>query len=321
MELLKANVSEICLRKVRRTPFAHFLRTPRILVSTPRLQAIFLSRFSCDLPGMTIGLENRFIPFTRETISLIVGLRCYVLYINIDTLKFVFAGHEDNATRNDLCTRLYEFAKAEDEVYSNNFVRMFILRICNCIFFAKSTYYIPRFCFIYVDGLSTIEEYTWRSAVYDFLIDSIPKYKGREVKAPKRMEDEGSSKGTYLDGCSFGLLVWMYELLEGTMADPTSVVSIPQMSLSLEKKAPSSPDATLKLLSQVPTRKIVPFAPSKKEKPLLIGAACRHEHEDKAIEALANHVEYLEKLVESLEKGGVVQTNSRVEELGETHGA
>ncbi|GAB2263356.1 hypothetical protein Droror1_Dr00004353 [Drosera rotundifolia] len=136
------------------------------------------------------------------------------------------------------------------------------------------------------------------------------------------MENEGSSKGTYLDGCSFGLLVWMYELLEGTMVDPTSVVSIPQMSRSLKKKAPSSPDATLKLLSQVPTRKIVPFAPSKKEKAVLIGAACRHEHEDNAIEALANHVEYLEKLVESLEKGGEeVQTNLRVEELGETHGA
>ncbi|GAB2235074.1 hypothetical protein Droror1_Dr00004354 [Drosera rotundifolia] len=180
MELLKANVSEICLRKVRRTPFAHFLRTPRILISMPRLQAIFLSRFSCDLPGMTIVLEDRFIPFTREAISLIVGLRCYGLYIHIDgkyksdTLKFVFAGHEDNATRNDLCTRMYEFAKAEDEVYSVNFVRMFVLPICNCIFFAKSTYYIPRFCFTYVDGLSTIEEYAWGSAVYDFLLDSIP---------------------------------------------------------------------------------------------------------------------------------------------------
>ncbi|KAL9267700.1 hypothetical protein AKJ16_DCAP19532 [Drosera capensis] len=136
------------------------------------------------------------------------------------------------------------------------------------------------------------------------------------------MEGEGSSKGAYLDGCSFGLLVLVYELLEGTMMDPTSVVSIPRMFRWLEKKAPSSPDTTLKLLSQLSARKIAPFAPSKKEKKkkaLLIRATYRHEHEDKAIEALADRVEYLEKLVESLEKGGEVRTDSRVEELGKTH--
>ncbi|KAL9267701.1 hypothetical protein AKJ16_DCAP19533 [Drosera capensis] len=78
----------------------------------------------------SLDLQNRFIPFTREAISLIMGLRCYGLHINIDgkyksdTLKFVFAGHENRATRNELCTRMFEFAKAEDEINSDNFMRI-----------------------------------------------------------------------------------------------------------------------------------------------------------------------------------------------------
>ncbi|KAL9267766.1 hypothetical protein AKJ16_DCAP25033 [Drosera capensis] len=76
---------------------------------------------------------------------------------------------------------------------------------------------------------------------------------GEEVV--KEGKKGGIVKSSYLDGCSFILLVWAYEHLQGTMLNPSKFVRFPQMFQWEDKKPPSNLEATLHLIANV-TRSI-----------------------------------------------------------------
>ncbi|GAB2232814.1 hypothetical protein Droror1_Dr00011873 [Drosera rotundifolia] len=78
----------------------------------------------------------------------------------------------------------------------------------------------------------------------------------------KKDEDVTAPKISYVEGCAFALLVWVYEHLEGIILRPTGHMSIPWMFRWHDKHAPSLPEATLELLSLVKTHEIVELYPS-----------------------------------------------------------
>ncbi|GAB2258501.1 hypothetical protein Droror1_Dr00014661 [Drosera rotundifolia] len=70
--LFNGQMKELSVDKA--TPFAHFLFTPNLRISTPRLKAI-LSRFRLNPPGMVIGVDNTFVEMKKFHILVIVRLR------------------------------------------------------------------------------------------------------------------------------------------------------------------------------------------------------------------------------------------------------
>ncbi|GAB2217368.1 hypothetical protein Drorol1_Dr00000546 [Drosera rotundifolia] len=118
------------------------------------------------------------------------------------------------------------------------------------------------------------------SAVYDHLMASILKFKQMETKAPKRgrKQEGGAVRSAYLEGCVFALLVWAYEHLDGTILKPTKIVRLPRMFRWEDKKAPSNPEATNKLLGEVVGDQIKEFVASSDEKAPLLGIDVPEEH-------------------------------------------
>ncbi|GAB2234842.1 hypothetical protein Drorol1_Dr00004109 [Drosera rotundifolia] len=185
-----------------------------------------------------------------------------------DTFIRLFGGVEKNAIRPNLKVKLFELTVLKDKESSLDFIRVFVLFGCNCILFPKTMLYTSYFLFSYVDGLKRVRELAWGTVVYRSLVDGIFKWKSIKASLPperKKNEDGTAPKILYVEGCAFVLLVWVYEHLEEIILRPTRHVGISKMFRWLDKHAPSSPEATLELLSQVKTHEIVELYPSNDE--------------------------------------------------------
>ena len=73
-----------------------------------------------------------------------------------------------------------ELASTEEEGAVNDFIRIYVLFVCNCLLFSEANYSIPSFLFSCVDDLEMLNEYAWGKAIYDYLVECIAKYKKSE---------------------------------------------------------------------------------------------------------------------------------------------
>lgn len=171
-----------CLAKLNSTPFARFLNTPSLNLSLSRLKGV-LDKISIKPIGLTVGVENVFLPLIKEQISLIVRMRADGLNLNhrsrleSTTFNRLFDGKEKNAKRMALFENLIKLGQGEDEETTLDFVRVFIMFVCNCILFSKTTLYTRLFLFSYVDNLKMIRQYAWGTVVHVSLVEAIFKYK------------------------------------------------------------------------------------------------------------------------------------------------
>jgi len=141
------------------------------------------------------------IPFTAEEFGIVMGLQHVgqpvdlELKMGSDMVERLFEGKFHNVSRSEIYTKLLEFADKHGEKDVDDFVRLYILLVFNCILFPMSNYSTPRFLLPYVDDLDGISMYAWGDAVYQFLLDELKNHL------------EGDSGKRYFDGCAIGLMV------------------------------------------------------------------------------------------------------------------
>ncbi|GAB2254010.1 hypothetical protein Droror1_Dr00021819 [Drosera rotundifolia] len=106
----------------------------------------------------------------------------------------LFGKKGKNADRMHLSEKLLQLVGSEDEKNASDFVRVFVLLVCNCVLFQKSTMSTHRSLFVYVDNVEKIGQFAWGQAVFDFLVECISNH----------IQMKGS--GNYFDGCVIALL-------------------------------------------------------------------------------------------------------------------
>lgn len=102
-----------------------------------------------------------------------------------------FGGKVSNAHMISIKKKLFSLASTDVEADIDDFVRLFILFIFNCIIFSTSNYIIHSFIFPYMDALSTLFKFAWEMSHFIFFTKN---YRIKEFK-------------TYMDGCTIGLMV------------------------------------------------------------------------------------------------------------------
>ncbi|KZV38990.1 hypothetical protein F511_40361 [Dorcoceras hygrometricum] len=145
-----------------------------------------------------------------------------------------------------------ESFECDDEEEIDDFVRPYILFIFNSIIFSTGNYHTPAFIFPYLDDLTKFFDYGWGDAAFWFL------YRDIRVSVSK----------TYVDGCTVGLMAWVYERVP-SLGVRRSLVMFPSLFQWVNSKIPLNAAKVELLLKSIDSTKILSIYPFVEEKMLL----------------------------------------------------
>ena len=114
-------------------------------------------------------------------------------------MAHLFSGEIRNVKQTEIAKLLDEYANKDSDDSVDDFCRLYILFVFNCIIFSTSNYWTPSFLLPYVDDLSRVGLYAWGEAAYNFVVSEIRKHLGGVVGE--------ESKKKYFDGCTIALMV------------------------------------------------------------------------------------------------------------------
>lgn len=208
---------------VKATPFGEYLRLNPCCITSEHLNC-FLSRLSPN--ASTFRFRSDFKkPFDMCDFSVFMGLKWRRPYVNfyielekkdkkeipIPFVSRCFGDVVDNKIfRKDIVCALQKLSEKNDEQSITDFSRVFILFVFCCILFPTFSYYVPKFLLPYVEAMHYINDWAWGQAVYMFLVNSI-----------------SSKKDVYLNGCTLGLCVWVYEHVR-SLGKTNSIREVPR---------------------------------------------------------------------------------------------
>ena len=188
---------------VMRTPFSHFLQCSPNYNNAALMESI-VDKYNDDIVGFAVG-KGVTLSFPSTELSCVLGLRDAGVHVHPGLKKVptvvrrFFDGKLGNVNRTTIIKVLHQIAGNEEwaagERDIEDFARVFILFLFNTILFPTAHKYVPPYIIHYVDDLESIDEYAWGEAVHAFLVNSLK----------KRAEGR-----TYVDGCTFGLVVRSY---------------------------------------------------------------------------------------------------------------
>ncbi|XP_075492161.1 uncharacterized protein LOC142530287 [Primulina tabacum] len=197
---LKSILGEQHMSRINDTPFAKWIDMSVLAISSGRID-YFLNRFQGDSCSFFVG-DNITIPFKSADFSFVLGLHHIGQPVDLDLkmeskyLTRHFDGKVTNAKQIAIYEKLIFLARSDDECDIDDFVRTFILFIFNCIIFPTGNYITPGFIFPYLDDLTIFFKYAWGDAAFRFLYREICQI----------------GKKLYVDGCTVGLMAWLYEI-------------------------------------------------------------------------------------------------------------
>ncbi|XP_073158591.1 uncharacterized protein [Henckelia pumila] len=151
-----------------------------------------------------------------------------------------FGGHLGRAKRAEIHEKLISLACSDSGSEIDDFVRLYILFIFNCVIFSTGNYYTPSFIFPYLDDLTTFFDYAWGDAAFRYLCRSI-----RNIESK-----------SYLDGCTVGLMAWVYERIP-SLAVPRSLKMFPRLFRWGDSKIPLKTAKAESLLKSIDSTKIL----------------------------------------------------------------
>lgn len=209
MEEIGQKMNDNQKQRIQNSPFGIWMNMPKLAISSSRVDLI-LQRFHLQSRSFIFG-ENIIVPFTSPEFSIVLGLRYGGQPVDLDVnleSEFVarqFSGKIGNVNRSVIYERLSSLAGSENNDNDDDFLRMFIIFLFNCIIFPVANYATPRFIMPYLDDLTTFFDYSWGDAAYRFLNIAISKYIG--------MGDGKVQKKKYLDGSTVALMVSVFSTL------------------------------------------------------------------------------------------------------------
>lgn len=187
---------------LKKTPFYSYMGMPKISYSMTRVQAL-IQRYREETNTFLIG-ENIEVPFLSSEFSIVMGLhdQGYDVHRNVnlkkmksETLSAHFNDSLAEVTRENIVLKLRSLVRRSGDANVQDFVRMYVLFVFNCLLFPTKNMSTPGFLIPIVDKLSQIEEFAWGSAVHGYLVEQICKYRKKG----------GQTKN--INGCMLGLLV------------------------------------------------------------------------------------------------------------------
>ncbi|XP_073152446.1 uncharacterized protein [Henckelia pumila] len=241
--------------RINETPFANWVDIPKLAVSSRRVDFI-LNRFQIESCSLTVG-DGIMIPFSPEEFSIILGLHHIGQPVDLDLRMdsiFVarqFGGQVGKAKRATIYKKLISLAGSDDDLEVDDFVRLYILFIFNSIIFSTGNYFTPSFIFPYLDNLTTFFEYAWGDAAFRFI--------QREIRK--------TGSKTYFDGCTVGLMAWVYERMP-SLGVRRSLEMFPRLFRWMDSKIPLNEEKAELLLKSIDSTKVLPIYPFPEEKKL-----------------------------------------------------
>ncbi|XP_075488219.1 uncharacterized protein LOC142527329 isoform X1 [Primulina tabacum] len=148
-------------------------------------------------------------------------------------------------------------ADKQEDIDVDDFVKLYIIFVFNCILFPTSNCTTPRFLLTYVDDLSKICNYAWGNAAYRFLNEEILKH----VR-------DGERRKKYFDGCVIGLKAWLYERIP-SLGKPCALHIFPRFFRWVDSKIPNDLDAASVAFLSITKNKVLPIYPLPKERILV----------------------------------------------------
>lgn len=250
--------------RIKNTPLAPWLEMPELPISRSRID-IVLKRFHESSRTFEF-VDGIVIPFTSIDFSIVPGLHHVGQPIDLDAnieSKFVarrFAGNLGNADRKQIHKKLCLLAGSNKESDIDDFLRLFICLVFNCVVFPVGNYSTPRFIMSYIDDLSTFFDYSWGDAAYKFLCHQIFAHTGY---------GQGNvAAKTYVDGCTVGLMAWLYEKIP-SFGHARSLRSFPRLFRWDESKIPKNAIAAEKLFKRIDFSRVLDIVPFPEEDKLL----------------------------------------------------
>lgn len=197
---LKPKIGLRQISGLKQTPFFHLFEMPKFHVSFAWVESIF-RRYDPILDAFVFG-DGIEIPFISTDFSIVMGLKDIGQPIDLDMpmepdfVRRHFQGKLSIVKRTNIVAKLDLLANKQEDVDIDDFVKLYIIFVFNCILFPTSNCTTPRFLLPYFDDLSKICCYAWGNAAYRFLNEEYLKHV---------LDAEGRKK--YFDGCVIGLMV------------------------------------------------------------------------------------------------------------------
>lgn len=112
--------------------------------------------------------DNIFVPFKSSKFSILMGLKSIRHPVNIDlkmkssVLNLYFGGNVSNVIRSSIHLKLFELERKKNTRYIEDFARIFILFLFNCVIFSVDNYSTTQFILSYLDDLNHFFDYSVR---------------------------------------------------------------------------------------------------------------------------------------------------------------
>ncbi|XP_075499175.1 uncharacterized protein LOC142537552 [Primulina tabacum] len=254
---LKSILGEQHMSRINDTPFAKWNDLSVLAISCGRID-YFLNIFQGDSCSFFVG-ENITIPFKSADFSIVLGLHHVGQPVDLDLKlesKFLtrhFDGKVTNANRIAIYEKLIFLARIDDECVIDDFVRTFILFIFNCIIFPTGNYITHGFIFPYLDDLTIFFKYAWGDAAFRFLYREICQI----------------GKKLYVDGCTVGLMAWLYKTVP-VLGVRRGLNVYPRLFCWGKNKIPLNAVDTETLLKRIDSTQVLSIHPFCEEEKLLV---------------------------------------------------
>ncbi|XP_073298698.1 uncharacterized protein [Primulina huaijiensis] len=253
VQKLKPKIGLRQMLGLKKTPFFHLFEMPKFHVSFARVESI-LRRYDLISDAFVFG-DKIDIPFISSEFSVVMRLKDIGQHIDLDMsmesdiVRRHFQGKTSIVKRKNIAAKLDMLADKQEDIDVDDFVKLYIIFVFNCILFPTSNCTTPRFLLPYVDDLSKICNYAWGNAAYRFLNEEILKH----VR-------DGERRKKYFDGCVIGLMAWVYERIP-SLGKPCALHIFPRFFRWVDSKIPNDLDAASVAFLSITKNKVLPHLP------------------------------------------------------------